>query len=67
MSECDHFGKSSEQLDAELGLAWVFTHCSTCPDEQACCLEATEKAHCNGEYELNSDDSPPHNSGGTQT
>ena len=45
MSECEHFGKPSEQLDSEKGLAWILTHCYGCPDEQACALEATEKEH----------------------
>lgn len=45
MIDCEHFGKTSEELNAELGLAWILSHCDGCPNEQACCIEAIEKEH----------------------
>ena len=74
MSECENFGKTTEEIIDAYGSLWIGNHCRYCPAEKACCLEATEKEHesgCNGEYELEnakvSDDSPLHSSDKTQT
>lgn len=43
MTACKHFGKTPDELDAELGLTWILKNCDGCPLERACEREAKKK------------------------
>lgn len=41
--DCEHFGKTSDELDAELGLTWILENCANCLTEQECYKESLPK------------------------
>jgi len=43
MSDCEHFGKTSEELIADVGLPWIFEHCAKCSREKACHNESKKR------------------------
>ncbi len=34
--DCEHFGKTSDELDWEVGMSWCLENCDGCLDERAC-------------------------------
>ena len=36
---CKHFGKPSEELEADVGMSWILEHCENCPKSGPCCEE----------------------------
>ncbi len=39
-TSCEHWGKSSEELAADMGMAWILEHCPKCLSESSCKAKA---------------------------